>query len=384
MTNEADKPPLCTAERSDSLHGERVLVLRLSGRWVLAEPRPEPARVLGGFESAATLAAVRFEADELQAWDTGLLIFVQACQDWADAQGLICQLGDLPEGVQNLLALARAVPKEPPATGRRTRGWLSGLGEHSLGALAGVLRFFGFTGELVLDLLAFALRRAQVRRQDFLFILQTTGVMAVPIVALLSFLTGLIIAFIGVIQLQKFAADIYVADLVGLATTRELAAVMAGVIMAGRTGAAFAAQIGSMKVNEEIDALTTFGISPMQFLVLPRVIAMVLMMPLLCVCANLVSMLGGMVVAIAISDVSITQYLNQIDAAVSITDFAVGIFKSSVFGLIIAMAGCYRGLHCGQDATAVGLAATSAVVTSITWIVLADAVFAVMFHILGI
>jgi phospholipid/cholesterol/gamma-HCH transport system permease protein len=208
--------------------------------------------------------------------------------------------------------------------------------------------------------------------------------MAVPIVSLLSFLTGLIIAFIGVIQLQKFAADIYVADLVGLATTRELGAVMAGVIMAGRTGAAFAAQIGSMKVNEEIDALTTFGISPMQFLVLPRVIAMVLMMPLLCVCADFVSIAGGMVVATAISDVSVTQYINQIDYAVSTTDFAVGIFKSAVFGLIVAMAGCYRGLNCGKDATAVGLAATSAVVTAITWIVIADAVFAVIFHILGV
>jgi phospholipid/cholesterol/gamma-HCH transport system permease protein len=159
---------------------------------------------------------------------------------------------------------------------------------------------------------------------------------------------------------------------------------MAGVIMAGRTGAAFAAQIGSMKVNEEIDALTTFGISPMQFLVLPRVIAMVLMMPLLCVCANFVSIAGGMVVAITISDVSVTQYINQIDYAVSTTDLAVGIFKSAVFGLIIAMAGCYRGLNCGKDATAVGLAATSAVVTSITWIVVADAIFAVLFHILGV
>lgn len=327
---------------------------------------------------------MRFDVEDLQAWDTGLLIFVRSCQDWAEAHGLVCHLGDLPDGVRNLVQLSRAVPRDQTQPERQLRGWLSSVGTHSIGALSGLMDFFGFTGELVLDLLAFFTGRAQIRRKDFLFILQTTGAMAVPIVALLSFLTGLIIAFIGVIQLQKFAADIYVADLVGLATTRELAAVMAGVIMAGRTGAAFAAQIGSMKVNEEIDALTTFGISPMQFLVLPRVIAMVLMMPLLCVCANLVSILGGMVVAVGISDVSVAQYIHQIDYAVSTTDFGVGIFKSAVFGLIIAMAGCYRGLHCGKDATAVGLAATSAVVTSITWIVVADAIFAVMFHILGI
>jgi phospholipid/cholesterol/gamma-HCH transport system permease protein len=214
--------------------------------------------------------------------------------------------------------------------------------------------------------------------------LQAAGAQAVPIVVLLSFLTGLIIAFIGVIQLQKFAADIYVADLVGLAVTRELGVIMVGVIMAGRTGAAFAAQIGSMQVNEEVDALTTFGISPIQFLVVPRVIALVLMMPLLCVCADFVGILGGMVVAITISDISVLQYSHQIQSAVGLTDLSVGIFKSVIFGLIIALAGCYRGLNCGRDAGSVGQAATSAVVTSITWIVVADAIFAVMFHILGI
>lgn len=379
MTTKAENKPECTAISGDS----DVLVLRLSGRWLLSHERPELSEVLSHVDTTGR-ASLRFDTHGLQSWDTGLLIFVRACQDWAEEKGLDCRLGDLPGGVQNLVHLATAVPRNENPTERKLRGWLTALGNKSLGMLGGVMRYFAFSGELVLDLLVFLTGRAQVRRKDFLFILQNTGAMAVPIVSLLSFLTGLIIAFIGVIQLQKFAADIYVADLVGLATTRELAAVMAGVIMAGRTGAAFAAQIGSMKVNEEIDALTTFGISPMQFLVLPRVIAMVLMMPLLCVCANVVSIAGGMVVATAISDVSMTQYINQIDYAVSTTDFAVGIFKSAVFGLIIAMAGCYRGLNCGKDATAVGLAATSAVVTAITWIVIADAVFAVIFHILGL
>jgi phospholipid/cholesterol/gamma-HCH transport system permease protein len=239
-------------------------------------------------------------------------------------------------------------------------------------------------GQLLIDLFAFLRGKGRIRGKDFLVLLQATGAQAVPIVSLLSFLTGLIIAFIGVIQLQKFAADIYVADLVGLAITRELGAVMAGVIMAGRTGASFAAQIGSMQVNEEVDALTTFGISPMQFLVVPRVIALVLMMPLLCACADFVAIVGGMVVAVMISDVSILQYCNQVQAAVDLNDLSVGIFKSAIFGLIIALAGCYRGLNCGRDASSVGQAATSAVVTSITWIVIADALFAVMFHILGI
>ncbi|PXA03809.1 hypothetical protein DDZ13_09200 [Coraliomargarita sinensis] len=383
MTTDEQDQAACLASSRGSADDAGVLVLHLSGRWLLSRQRPKLPDVLSKVDPSA-YKSIHFDIHCLQSWDTGLLIFVRACQDWANENGLNCHLGDLPEGVQNLVRLSRVVPKNESTGGFKGRDWLSSLGQKSLGVLDGVMRYLAFSGELVLDLLAFVTGRAKIRRQDFLFILQTTGATAVPIVSLLSFLTGLIIAFIGVIQLQKFAADIYVADLVGLATTRELAAVMAGVIMAGRTGAAFAAQIGSMKVNEEIDALTTFGISPMQFLVLPRVIAMVLMMPLLCVFANAVSIAGGMVVATTISDVSVTQYINQIDHAVSTTDFAVGIFKSAVFGLIVAMAGCYRGLNCGKDATAVGLAATSAVVTAITWIVIADAVFAVMFHILGV
>lgn len=383
MTTKADSKSGGRASVSYAYSDGGMLVLHLSGRWLISSVRPELDEVFADVD-AAGLSAICLECQDLESWDTGLLIFVRACQEWAEAHELECHLEELPEGVQNLIRLSQAVPGQKNSPEQKTRGWLTSLGEHSLGVFGGLANYFAFTGELILDLLAFVMGRAKVRRKDFFFIMQTTGPAAVPIVSLLSFLTGLIIAFIGVIQLQKFAADIYVADLVGLATTRELGAVMAGVIMAGRTGAAFAAQIGSMKVNEEIDALTTFGISPMQFLVLPRVIAMVLMMPLLCVCANFVSIAGGMVVAITISDVSVTQYINQIDYAVSTTDLAVGIFKSAVFGLIIAMAGCYRGLNCGKDATAVGLAATSAVVTSITWIVVADAVFAVLFHILGV
>lgn len=295
-----------------------------------------------------------------------------------------CRLGDLPDGLRNLIELSLAVPEEPKSARSEASGWLAELGERVWRIFSGLDRYAAFLGELLIDLFAFVRGKAKIRKDDFFYIVQTTGPQALPIVSLLSFLTGLIIAFIGVIQLQKFAADIYVADLVGLATTRELGAVMAGVIMAGRTGAAFAAQLGSMRVNEEIDALSTFGISPMQFLVLPRVLALMIMMPLLCACANLVAILGGMVVAIAISDVSATQYIYQIDNAVGLPDLFVGIFKSAVFGIIIAVAGCFRGLNCGKDATAVGLAATSAVVTAITWIVVADAIFAVLFHILGI
>jgi phospholipid/cholesterol/gamma-HCH transport system permease protein len=362
--------------------GELKLVL--FGDWLLRRERPEFQWLETTLAGEPDVAAIAFDVSALGEWDTALLIFVRRCRDWAQARGLRCELGALPQGVRNMMRLSLAVPRQAPVADAAPQDALTQLGYRVLRLLRGLERYCIFLGQLLLALGALLSGRAPLRMKDFLMLLQSTGARALPIVCLLSFLTGLIIAFIGVIQLQKFAADIYVADLVGVAMTRELGAVMAGVIMAGRTGAAFAAQIGSMQVNEEVDALSCFGISPMQVLVLPRVLALVLMMPLLCVCADLVSILGGMVVAVSISDVSVVQYFNQVENAVGLNDFFGGIFKSAVFGVIIALAGCYRGLNCGKDATSVGLAATSAVVTAITWMVVADALFAVSFHLLGI
>jgi phospholipid/cholesterol/gamma-HCH transport system permease protein len=368
----------------DILREAAELTLVLCGDWLLRNDRPEFQQLEAALIAEPGVAVIAFDVSNLGEWDTALLIFVRRCRDLAQAHGVPCVLDGLPEGVRNMMRLSLAVPRQEPVADAAAPDVFTQVGDQVLRTYRGLDNYCIFLGQLLLALRALLTGRAQLRMKDFLFLLQSTGARAVPIVCLLSFLTGLIIAFIGVIQLQKFGADIYVADLVGVAMTRELGAVMAGVIMAGRTGAAFAAQIGSMQVNEEVDALSCFGISPMQFLVLPRVVALVLMMPLLCVCADLVSILGGMVVAVSISDVSVVQYFNQVENAVGLNDFFGGIFKSAVFGVIIALAGCYRGLNCGKDATAVGLAATSAVVTAITWMVVADAVFAVSFHILGI
>ena len=375
MTNKAD---WSSRRKGDAF------VVHFSGLWVNGQPKPDMHLLHADIEAEPELHTLHLEADHLVGWDSSLLIVIRQLCEWAESQGLSTHLQGMPDGVRNLIVLSRAVPENKQTQDTCQDDFLSTIGERALAAYRGLDGYFAFLGQLCIDLFAFIRGRGKLRSKDFLLILQAAGAQALPIVSLLSFLTGLIIAFIGVIQLQKFAADIYVADLVGLAVTRELGAVMAGVIMAGRTGAAFAAQIGSMQVNEEVDALTTFGISPMQFLVVPRVLALILMLPLLCVCADFVAMAGGMVVAVTISDVSVLQYCHQIQVAVELSDLFVGIFKSVIFGLIIALAGCYRGLNCGRDASSVGQAATSAVVTSITWIVVADAIFAVMFHILGI
>lgn len=362
-----------------------VLMLCLSGSWLYKVNRPTFSKVREFYEaSEQSVESVCLDGAHLEEWDTALLIFAKLCQEFANEKSLYFEFKSFPDGVKKMIDLSFAVPEAEEVPARLRASWSENIGRQTILFYAGIVRYFEFIGNFCADVFAFVTGRSQLRKRDFLELLQATGPHALGIVSLLSFLMGLIVAFVGVIQLQQFGADVYVADLVGVAMTRELAAIMVGVIMAGRTGAAYAAQIGSMQVNEEVNALVCFGISPMQFLVLPRIFALILMMPLLCVCADLISIIGGMAVAIGISNVTSMQYINQIKEAVSLGDLLGGISKSVVFGLIVGVAGCYRGLNSGKDASAVGYAATSAVVTAITWIVIADAIFAVSFQILGI
>src|SRR5262249_40542251 len=241
-----------------------------------------------------------------------------------------------------------------------------------------------FIGAAVVTFLKFVVGRARFRRTDLALLLQECGAQALGIVTLISFLIGLILAFMGAVQLRQFGAQIYVADLVGLGMTREMGAIMTGVIMAGRTGAAFAAQLGTMQVNEEIDALTTMGISSMEFLVLPRMLALIVMMPLLCIYANIVGMLAGLLMATGLLNLSLVEYVNELCKAVGLVDVGLGLFKSAIFGALVALAGCLRGMQCGRSAAAVGGAATSAVVTGIVWIIASDGLFAVLTERLGL
>ena len=217
-----------------------------------------------------------------------------------------------------------------------------------------------------------------------MLIIQECGPGALGIVTLISILVGLILAFVGAIQLELFGAQIFVADLVGIATVREMGAMMTAIIMAGRTGAAFAAQLGTMQVNEEIDALATLGLSPMEFLVLPRMLALILMMPLLCIYADLMGILGGAAVGIGMLHLSPVLYFNETVHAIHLLDIGVGVFKAGVFGVLIALSGCLRGMQCGRSASAVGQAATSAVVTGIVFIIATDGLFAVITNVLKI
>jgi phospholipid/cholesterol/gamma-HCH transport system permease protein len=241
----------------------------------------------------------------------------------------------------------------------------------------------GFIGENARAFSRLMTGRARFRGSDFALLIQQCGAEALPIVTLVSLLVGLILAYMGAIQLAQFGAQIFVADLVALGMAREMGAMMTAVIMAGRTGASFAAELGTMTVNEEIDALKSTGISPAEFLILPRLLALSIMMPLLCLYSILLGIIGGAVVGVAVLDLGYIGYFDATRNALSLGDFGAGLLRSSVYGAIVAISGCLRGMQCGRSASAVGAATTSAVVTSIVWIVVAAGLINVIDHIVG-
>jgi phospholipid/cholesterol/gamma-HCH transport system permease protein len=365
--------------------GGATLVLRLVGDWKLEHGLPAPALVGERLQTADYPRRVTFDATELGSWDSGLLAFLVGIRDLCRARDVELDPGSLPDGAWRLLQLASAVPERQGA--RRTDerpDFLTLVGTESLTLWRSAGEMLSFLGEALQSFGRLLVGRARFRRSDLVDVIFECGAAALPIVTLISFLVGLILAFVGAIQLQQFGAQIYVADLVGIAMAREMGALMTGIIMSGRTGAAFAAQLGTMQVNEEIDALTTFGLSSMEFLVLPRMIALIVMMPLLCVYADLMGIIGGALVGVGMLHLSVTQYVNETLNGVHLTDFAVGIFKSAIFGVLVAVSGCMRGIQSGRSASAVGLAATSAVVTSIVFIIVTDGIFAVLTNALGI
>jgi phospholipid/cholesterol/gamma-HCH transport system permease protein len=362
-----------------------TLTITLSGSWKLDRPQPAITELQQTLESSKSVKRLRFNTDDLAEWDSSLLTFLIKIKDLAGARQQAMDNAGLPEGARRLLRMAQATPKREGVQKEvRRQSLLAGIGSLFFKLTASSRETLTFLGEASIALLRFVSGRARYRRADLLLIIQETGAEALPIVSLISILIGLILAYVGAYQLALFGAQIYVADLVAIGMLREMGAMMTGVIMAGRTGAAFAARLGTMQVNEEIDALQTLGIPPMEFLVLPRIVALVVMMPLLCIYADLMGLIGGALVGIGVFDLTPTAYLQQSSGSLTVTHFGIGVFKSIVFGFVIALAGCLRGMQSGRSASAVGYAATSAVVTSITIIIALDGLFAVMTNVLGI
>jgi phospholipid/cholesterol/gamma-HCH transport system permease protein len=362
-----------------------TLLVAISGQWQLRQNLPPVSEVHSQIESNPNIQRITFDTNRLAGWDSGLLTFLIKVKDFCSHNKIHFDISGLPDGVKRLLALASAVPeKKDTGKGQTRESFLPRLGSQVMEALRSAGEMVAFIGEATLASAKLLGGKARFRRSDLVLVIQECGANALPIVTLISVLIGLILAFVGAVQLKLFGAEIYIASLVAIGMTREMGAMMAAIIMAGRTGAAFAAQLGTMQVNEEIDALKTLGISPMEFLVLPRMLALILMMPLLCVYADLMGMVGGFAVGVGAFDITITQYLEETRNSLTLAHIFIGIVKAGVFGILIAVAGCLRGLQCGRSATEVGYAATSAVVTAIVWIIVADGLFALITNVLGI
>ena len=362
-----------------------TLKVILSGHWKLGDELPGADKVQQTLQGRPGVRNLVFDTRELARWDSGLLTFLINLGALCSRQNINLNSDGLPPGAQRLLALASAVPEKKDARQAEGRmSFLANLGNQTVYFFRSAGDMLEFIGDSVIAVQSLLRGKAQYRRSDLGLIMQAVSAQALPIVSLICFLVGLILAFIGAIQLQLFGAQIYVADLVGIAMVRVMAAIMTGIVMAGRTGAAFAAQLGTMQVNQEIDALKTLGISPMEFLVLPRMLALAVMMPLLCLYANIMGILGGMVVGVGLLDIGFIEYYNETAKAVNLWNLGIGLFSGCVFGVIVALAGCMRGMQCGRSASAVGDAATSAVVTAIVGIIVSTAVITVLCNILGI
>jgi phospholipid/cholesterol/gamma-HCH transport system permease protein len=361
-----------------------TLRLELRGLWRIHAGLPDP----GAAERALARDGVRRVevADAgMESWDSALITFLLRLDAAGREREVEFDLSGLPDGARRLLALSQAVPaRRDSAPAKPREPLLSRLGHAGVREARAAGEMLNFVGEATLSFVRMLRGKPAFRRSDFFLLIQQTGAEALPIVSIISLLVGLILAFVGAVQLRWFGAEIYVADLVGIAMTREMAPIMTGIVLAGRTGASFAANIGTMQGNEEIDALSTLGISPMDFLVLPRLLAMLLMMPLLVLYADFVGIFGGWVVGVGMLDLTSAAYVSQTLAKVTADHFLIGLTKSLFFGLIVATAGCMRGLQAGRSAAAVGNAATSAVVTGIVYIIVVDAIFAVICNIVGI
>lgn len=361
------------------------VAISLAGDWLLNSDLPAPESVLDRLSQTPKPTSVTFETEMLGDWNTGLVKALIAIVQTARANGVEIDDSGLPTGARRLVALAFAVEEREGA--RRVfkqKNFLEQVGESTLAGLASGRELLNFTGELVLSCGRFLRGKATFQRSDVTQYIQEAGAEAFPIVSLICFLIGMIYAFVGVMQLQLFGAGIYTADLVALAMIREMSAIMTGIIMAGRTGAAYAAQIGTMKVNEEVDALTTLGMNPIDFLVTPRVFALIVMMPLLTLYASLMGISGGALVGVSMLDVSLLQYALQTLEAVDLSSLFGGLFKSIVYGILIALAGCQQGMACGNSALAVGQCTTKAVVMGIVLIVISASILTVIYINLGI
>jgi phospholipid/cholesterol/gamma-HCH transport system permease protein len=356
-----------------------LLRVDLGGRWTLGALTPAVDALAREMEPDPP-ARLSFSSGSLASWDSSLVAFVHAIAGLARARDVAVDLDGLPPGVRRLLALAGAARAAVRPLEEYDDALTARVGRTVLRSWATINGALAFVGEVAVAAVHLLRGRSRVRRADLLHAFEATGVTALGIVAFINFLIGAVIAFVGSVQLQQFGATLYVASLVAIAVTRELGALMTGMVMAGRTGAAFAALLGTMAVNEELDALSTMGVRPVDFLVLPRVIATVCMLPMLVAYADVLGLLGGFFVGSFVLGLGTSEYLRQTESALAMRHIYIGLVKGALFGLVVSLTGCYYGLRAGRSAAAVGDATTRAVVAGVVMVVVVDAAVTVLLH----
>lgn len=368
-------PANCAQAEADIQPGSTPLDLHCSGAWVLRW-LAQLERRLASLSWPAE-GEIAIDASAVTAMDTSGAWMLHRTLRTLRQDGRAVELRGLRPEFESLLRLIATrpialTPAHPP-------GFLARIGRQSWLGLQNALGMLSFLGENAVALAGCLAHPQRIRWRPILHNLQTAGFEALPITGLLSFLMGIVIAYQGAEQLQRFGANIYVANLVGLSMVRELSPMLTAIIVAGRSGSAYAAQIGTMKVTEEIDALRTIGVGRLELLVLPKLIALVIALPLLTVYTDVMGVLGGMIMARAQLDVSFSAYLGQMDDAISLASFLIGIGKAPVFAVIIALVGCYQGFQVGGSADSVGRQTTVSVVQSIFLVILTDALFSIAF-----
>ena len=362
----------------------KTLLIKLSGDWHISTGLLSESEVASQLTSHPDVDQINFSVAQELKWDSGLIAFLLRLIKECEQKKIRVAREGLPREAQKLVALALKEPEKTLSPQKQKKTFFEEIGEKTLQVDDSLRQALDFFGDIAVSLSRLMMGKSYFRWDDFMLLVKRCGVDTLLLVSLISLLVGMILAFVASIQLKMFGAQIYIADIVGIAMVRVLSAVMTGIIVSGRIGASFAAELGMMEANEEVDALKTLGVSPFEFLVIPRVLALVFMMPILTIYADLMAILGGFLISIWMFHLNSLDYLNHPQLAVKLSYVWIGLIHSFVFGVIIAIAGCLRGIQCKRDSAGVGNATTSAVVTAITGIVIATAIITFICQVLGV
>lgn len=370
--------------RLDAIRQASSLTLRLSGAWVTASVAAQDAALSRLDPGDASEAVI--DLSELEQFDTAGAWLVDRTKRQLEQLGLAVTLKGLSAARRPLLEKVeqRQACPEPPKQPAAFISVLTDLGTATFEAGRTAREVVNFLGLTVVVLLRNLAQPRRLRGTSLIYHLEKTGLDALPIVGLLAFLIGVVLAYQGADQLARFGAEIFTVNLVGVAVLREMGVLITAIIVAGRSGSAFTAQIGTMKVNQEVDAMTTIGLDPVEVLVLPRVLALVIALPLLTFYANVMGLLGGAVMATIVLDIDLLAFARQLRDAVELSTFWVGMIKAPIFAFVIALIGCYEGLKVSSNAELVGLRTTRAVVEAIFLVIVLDAIFSVFYSVIGV